>query len=198
MTGVFWRCPITDFKIKKQIYHSLVESHLNYGLLLYASSFSRQVANHTDESHSYYTPSNLKPVNVTLNKILRAIFRVPKYDKKTKTYTDNSILYKKLGVLKLIDLYRYNLAILVYNAIYSETCPRAIAELFKLRSDVIQRNTRAHEMDLYFETPHCTKALCKPSIAGALLWNSLPSELKICTSLLKFKTALKVSLTRNY
>ena len=195
LVNSFWKCPIQDIKIKKQIYHALVESHLNYGILVYASNFSKHVASNDVKSG---IPNNLTQLVVTQNKILRAIFRIPKYDRINNVYNDSSSLYKELGVLKLEDLYRYNLGLLTHNSIYSDIYPTRIKELFTLRTEIIDRNTRTNEMDLYYPTPKTMNTERKPSIAGSKLWNSLPEQLKSIKSLRKFKAELKKYLTRNY
>ena len=191
----FWKCPIEDIKIKKQLYHALVESHLNYGILIYASNFSKYVTS-VDVKNSI--PNNLTQLVVTQNKILRAIFRIPKYDRINKIYNDTSSLYKILDVLKLEDLYRFNLAILVHNSLYSPNYPTRMKDLFTLRSDIIDKNTRTDEMNLYYPTQKSMNTERKPSIAGAKYWNSLPEQLKSIKSLHRFKLGLKKYITHNY
>ena len=44
----------------------------------------------------------------------RAISRLPKFDRATQTFTEMSPLYKKLGVLKLKDLYWFHISINYY------------------------------------------------------------------------------------
>ena len=197
MINSFWKCPIQNLETKKLIYHALVESHLNYGILLYASNLGKNVTN-AYSNNVKYIPSNLKPLVVTQNKILRAIFQVSKYDKNSKKYTEMLPLYKKLDVLKLEDLYRYNLGILCHNSINSLKTPDRIKDLFNLRIDIITRNTRTGDMDLYYETPKLTSTLKKPSLAGAALWNSLPENIKSIKSHTTFKAELKIHLSRNY
>lgn len=196
MINSFWKCPIDDTQIKKQIYHALVESHLNYGILMYASNLHNNVSDFMINSRS--TPSNLKQLAVTQNKIIRAILRIPKYDKHNQVYNNTSPLYKKLHILKLEDLYRYNLGILCHNVYYSKTCPTRISELFTLRTDIIDRNTRCSEFDFYFKTTRLTTTQKCPSIAGAKLWNSLPTLMKSIKSLSKFKIELKALLISKY
>ena len=82
MTGIIWRCPDIDIHTKKLIYHSLVESHLVYGLLIWGANFSRKlIGNHNND----YIPSNLKCLKKAQNKIIRAIFRKKKYNNLIKT-----------------------------------------------------------------------------------------------------------------
>ena len=197
MVNMFWKCPIQNIEIKKQIYHALVESHLNYGILMYASNFSKYLTEHNDEGIDK-TPNNLKQLVVSQNKILRSIFQIPKYDRINKVYNNTSTLYKKLNVLKLHDLYLYNLGLLCHDAIYSPYCPSRISELFTLRTDIIERNLRTHELDLYYSPFKLLNTQRKPSIAGAIFWNSLPDCIKSTSSLRTFKLELKTYLNKNY
>ena len=196
MINSFWKCPIEDTQIKKQLYHALVESHLNYGILLYASNFHNNVSDFTTNIRS--TPSNLKQLAFTQNKIIRAILRIPKYDKHNKIYNSTSPLYKKLHILKLEDLYRYNLGILCHNVYYSKTCPTSLCDFFTLRTDIVDRNTRGSEFDFYYKTTRLNSTQKCPSIAGAKFWNSLPTCIKSIKSLAKFKIELKILLIGKY
>ena len=199
MVNMFWKCSIENFEIKKQIYHALVESHLNYGILLYASNYSKYL---TGLEHSVdvvdKTPSNLKHLVVIQNRILRAIFRIPKFDKINKVYNNTSHLYKKFNVLKLRELYLYNLALLCHDAIYSANCPTRISERFTLCTDIAKRTLRSHELDLYYPSFKLLNTQRKPSIAGAMFWNSLPDNIKNTSSLPIFKRELKEYLTSAY
>ncbi len=112
LVGILWKITDLDIEIKKVIYHSLVESHLNYGIVIWASSISKNVLGNFPTGH---IPENIKQVKKAQNKVIRAIFRVPKYDKKTKTVTEMGPLYKRLQILKLHDLYYYNIALLCFN-----------------------------------------------------------------------------------
>ncbi len=79
LVGIFWKMTDLDLDIKKIIYHSLVESHINYGIVIWASSISKNVLGNFPAGH---VPENLKAVKKAQNKVVRAIFRLPKYDKK--------------------------------------------------------------------------------------------------------------------
>ena len=85
-----------------------------------------------------------------------------------------------------------------HDAIYSTTCPVLIKELFTLRIDITDRETRAHELDLYYATPKHVNTVRKPSIAGAMFWNGLPDHIKSIVSLKPFKRELKKYLIEKY
>jgi len=196
MTGIIWRCPDIDIHTKKLIYHSLVESHLVYGLLIWGANFSRKlIGNHNND----YIPSNLKCLKKAQNKIIRAIFRKKKYNKDTQTNTPSSPLYKELNVLKLYDLYRFNLAILCFEYHHNEHFPVKIGELFTPRATISQRETRQHNLDLHYSNRiNLNSTFNKPSIAGSAFWNKLPNNLKSISSKAKFKIELKKYLVDQY
>ena len=121
-------------KYKKiKIYHSLVESYLNYGILIWGSNFSRKL--HGD-FHESYLPNNLKTLVKAQNKVLWAVFRKRKYNKADKTNTPSSPLFKELKVLKLYDLYCYNLALLCFDYYHNPNFPTKIGNLFTPRDSI--------------------------------------------------------------
>ena len=100
-----------NLDIKKIIYQSLVESHINHGILIWESALSKNVINNVETGH---VPVSLKSIKKAQSKIVRAIFWLPKYDKRKQAYTKTSELFKKQGILKFHDLYMYNLGVLCY------------------------------------------------------------------------------------
>ena len=57
-------------------------------------------------------PSGLEQLAYTQKKIVRAIFRKPNFNKDNHSYASNTSLYK---ILKLYDLYYFNLACLAHD-----------------------------------------------------------------------------------
>ena len=81
--------------IKNIIYHSL-ESYMIYGIVIWASPLSINVLNQFSNDD---VPNNLKNVKKAQNKIIRATFRLPKFDRTTQTFTEMSPLsiVQKIG-----------------------------------------------------------------------------------------------------
>ena len=129
---------------------------------------------------------------------MRAIFRKRKFDKFTKTNTPSSPLYKELKVLKIYDLYCYNLAILCFEYHHNKNIPDKIGSLFTLRDNISQRVTREHKLNFHYTKVRLVSTQKKPSLAGPAFWNSLPDEMKNITSKNKFKSVLKEYLIRKY
>ena len=83
------------YRNKKIIYHSLVESHMIYGIVIWASSLSKNVLNQFSNDDV-------------------PILSLPKFDRTTQTFTVMSPLNKKLAVLKLKELYWFHIGINCY------------------------------------------------------------------------------------
>ena len=97
------------------IYNGLVEAHLNYGIVTWASGFATNISSTNVLDN---VPASLQKIVTIQNKVIRAIFRRPNYDKKANT---GNPTYKELNALKLSDLYYYNLAILGHNFYHTRT-----------------------------------------------------------------------------
>ena len=195
LVGIFWKMTDLDLDIKKIIYHSLVESHINYGIVIWASSISKNVLGNFPAGH---VPENLKAVKKAQNKVVRAIFRLPKYDKKRKIATEMGPLYKKLQILKLHDLYYYNIALICFNFLKVEGFPNKLTDYFIKKTDINERTTRSNTLDFYYQSPRLSSTYRKPSLCGAAFWNSLPDDIKNIDSLNKFKDKLRTYLINKY
>ncbi len=195
IVGILWRNDHLTIEAKKMVYNGLVESHLNYGIVTWASSFGKNISStHIDE----LIPVNLTEIVKTQNKILRAIFRKPKYDRKNQIHTSVTPLYKELRVLKLSDLYYSNLASLAHDFVYNNSLPEKIADKYHRRQDITTVITRGTECNLYYRTPKLNSTTRQPSIAAAAYWNQLPYDLKVINSKKIFKERLKNYLIDKY
>ena len=145
-----------------------------------------------------HIPKSLKLVETNLKKIIRAIFRKPKFDKKSKSYTETTPLYKKLKVLKLQDLYYYNLALLVHDYFYNTALPITIHEKFDKTILTKQYKTRSDGLNIAYKSPQNVNSYKKPTIAGSIYWNRLPIDLRKIESKGLFKVKLKELLINNY
>ena len=195
MTGIFWKCMDIDIKTKKIIYHSLVESHLNYGITIWCSEFSKIL---TTDSNEHQIPTTIKPIITAQNKVIRAIFKKTKFSKKYNAYTESSPLYKELNVLKIKDLYLFNLALLVHDYFNNPNFPETLSETFKTQESKSSIETRSLNYNLTYNKPRTFKSYRKPSIASTMFWNSLPTEIKNTKSKGKFKIKLKQYLIEQY
>ena len=197
MIGNFWRAECIDIETKKIIYHSLVESYLSYGILIWCSDYAKNLM---VDSNYDRIPDALKQLCKTQNKIIRAIFRKPNYNKITKTNTQVTSLYSELGVLKLQERYYYHLGILMHDFFNSKQFPALLKQKFLsfLPNSKISMSTRNEGFNLSYSISHFTYAYKKPSVASAVFWNSLPTKIKLCTSRKTFKKILKQHLISRY
>ena len=174
MIGVFWKCLNTiNIETKKIIYHSLVESYLNFGIMIWCSELSKNLMSEKDLNH---IPDKLIPIRTSQNKILRAIHGKAKKDKKTAEYCTSSPLYKQLNVLKFHDLYYYNLCILAYDYHNAKVFPEAIHEKFSRQPS--NHGLRSNNLNLTYSLPNLTNTYKKPSIASTIIWNKIPNKIR--------------------
>ena len=96
--------------------------------------------------------------------------------------------------LKLEDIVKLNTAVFMYK-VHEQTLPPTIQELFKVRET--QYNFRGTCVLEKKWARTNTKRRCL-SITGVNLWNSLDIELKLCTSIKKFKKMFKNSAINKY
>ena len=197
IVGILWKSEHLTIEAKKLIYNGLVEAHLNYGIVTWASELAKNISsNEIKES----IPSSLAKIVKVQNKVIRAIYRKPNYDRKTGNHTSVTALYKELKVLKLADLYYLNLGVLAHDYIQGNTLPTKLSEKLSKTSDVntTTRVTRSTNNSLQYNTPRSTIAARKPSTAISAYWNYLPVDIKSCKSKSTFKNKLKNHLIDKY
>ena len=195
MINTFWKCTDLDVTTKKIIYHSLVESHINYGILIWCSEFAKNLL--TDSVYER-VPQVLKNIITAHNKVIRALLRKPKYNKKTKTYTKMSPLFAELNVLKLQELYYYNLGLLVHDYFYNPIFPDMLREQFDAFRTDNSQSTRSKNLNLNYKVPNHIATYRKPTIAGSMFWNSLPNHIKSTAAKSAYKKKLKDFLISRY
>ena len=122
---------------------------------------------------------------------MRAIFGKAKYNRKTDMHTASSPLYKELNVLKLQDLYYYNLCISVFDIFHSPDYPEQIKTKFITQPGDFNYNLKSHSYNLSYNVPRLNTCYKKPSIAGTIIWNKLPNSIKLCNKKSVFKNNLK-------
>ena len=173
MVGILWKCRDLPIAAKLTIYHSLVASYLNYGILIWGSELAKNVAGKYPLDH---VPHQLSQLNVAHNKIIRAITCSKKYDKKSKTITHTAPLLKKLNLLNLNDIYYLQLALFAFDCIITNNLPSSLSDYITNVKNVY--NTRACEHDAVVVQSNL-EGTCKTiKIASAYLWNLIPIEIR--------------------
>ena len=112
VVGVLWKGRSLPLSIKLKIYYSLIYLQLNFAILVWGSIISKNIDGSTEFEH---VPKQLKNVNTVHNKAVRALVCARKRDPLSK-------IFRELRLLKLIDIYYYNLGIFAYQT-FTSGCP---------------------------------------------------------------------------
>jgi hypothetical protein len=158
------------------IYNTLINSHLQYGILLWGKTY----------------PSFIKHSQVLQKKCLKCCLALP-------LRTDSNTVFLKSKCLSIDKLYTLKLAILVYNFINNpSTIPANILKNFKLTSAVHRHSTRqVSQTELFkFQFNSIVKNQ-SIKIQAPQIWNSIPQDLKSIKPLHLFKGHLKTYLLNN-
>ena len=156
------------------LYHSLVYSRLQYGIINWGTASS----------------TNLKEIRVKMNNIVRIITF-------SNRYTKLSPLYKKLNMLKLDDIYRLELGKFMHR-LYEGNIPKVMIESFTYLKHLHHHNTRQVENSSYF-LPRINKVFAKSRLSyrGIKSWKSINNEMKKL-HFIAFKKSYKIHLLSFY
>ena len=146
------------------LYHSLIEPYLNYCPLIFGGSYS----------------SHILPLEVAQRKSVRIISKVDRL-------AHSNPLFANLGILKLIDLYKFHLGIYTYKNF--ETIDASIPNhshdtRYNFLNPVFQRLTLTQRQSVAYQAPNN--------------WNSIPLDIKNSVSLASFKRSYKKYLLSLY
>ena len=139
------------------LYFSLIHPHLFYALPIWESTFP---------SYSYF-----KKLQRLQNKSIRIIFNIsPK--------TSVSPYYYKLKILKLADLYIYEIAKIMHQH-SRKALPDYLSFFFTTTRQIGNRHTRSHSNNTLY-LPKFSTSRCQRSIKfqETKFWNSIPIELQ--------------------
>ena len=192
--------PILKDNLLKNIYYSLVYSHLSYGIEAWGSA----------------AKTNLNKINVLQNKAVRIMsgvqyFQV--YGQVPGPLPSSEPLYKKLEVLKLEDIFKLNIAKFVYSTL-TFLSPNNFHEWFSYDHEIHSHSTRsAAEItrEEYFDVGIATQTYTLHTKSsknnygvnmiqksGPIIWNSIPERIQDSTSISSFKYQLKKYLFSKY
>ena len=156
------------------LYYSLVHTHLDYALPLRGATYK----------------SYLMKLKRLQNKALRII-------SKTKIRGKITPQYYKYEILKLEDLYNFEIAKLMYQFTHSKL-PLNFNHYGAYASDVSSYSTRrTSSNDIFLPRFMSSKTQHSIKYIGAKIWNNIPSDLKN-TSYSKFKESYKKFLLSKY
>ena len=108
-------------------------------------------------------------------------------------------LFRRLNVLNIYDIFKFQLGNLVFNSIYGIGPVNSVIN-FQQISDVHGYNTRqASQGNIYRGHIRTSRfGLKSLKAAGGILWNSIPLNIRITTSKPSFKQKLKLKLLNDY
>ena len=164
----------------KLLYNSFIQPHLLYGISLWGGTFDKGLSR--------------------LNKLQKKAIRL---------ITGARSMYhceprqKKLGLLKLEDLYKQQVNCLTFDCL-NGNAPENFTQLFIMKKDCGSLSTRSQSdnpHDIMLRKPHSNIGpVTKTSFShiAPLLWNSLPNELKSSKTKPEFKRKLKHHLLEPY
>ena len=183
-----------DKKLLLNIYYCLVYSHLSYGVQAWGSACN----------------TYLEVLRVIQNKAVRILsgkqyFQI--YGQAPGPLPSSNPLYKELKILKLNDIYRFNIAKFVYQTLCDES-PEIFSDWFKYTHMVHAHATtsstsitREHYFDVGTVHPTYTLYVNRGNlvnygkkmihVSGPLIWNDLPPEIQDSSSIFSFKFHLK-------
>ena len=167
--------PFLSTSCMLQLYYSFFHSHLQYGILLWGST-----------SKTY-----LSKIKVLQNKAIKVIGGGKWRDRATP-------FYKKLKILKIVDIYKLETAIFMYKY-RTNKLPAGMNILFQETSQVHTKCTRTANLNNYFIPFYRTNRLQNSiQYQGAKLWNSIDPKIRNLKSLNQFKTNYKFLLLNDY
>ena len=153
------------------LYYSLVYPYLTYCIQIWGSTYD----------------SHLVKLIVLQKKIIRIISGVP-----PRTHTD--ALFKELKVMKMKDLYSYNVDLFMYK--FDLCWLPDIFPMFIRNKEIHAHNTRQTE---YLHIPLCRLNSSKMSVKylGPKIWNTLVKYIDVYCSIGIFKRSVKSYLCMN-
>ena len=166
--GVIYKLKrVAPKSVLKMVYYSIVDSHLRYGITVWGGSKGTALER--------------------LNTIHRKVIKYMKSNNETIAQSVSS-----LNILSIDNLYKFEVNKLVYQMKQGN-----VPDAFKnfIHSLNHRYGTRARNVG-NFDIPHPKTERDKTSIKyqGAINWNSLPNNLKVCTDKKEFLDSLKIHL----
>jgi hypothetical protein len=166
--GIFYKIrSVMPSYCRRLLYFSLVHSHLQYAIEIYANTNQSQL-------------HDLKVVN---NRILRAL---QDCNIRTKIFD----MFRPYNTLPVSSLHDYKLGLFVYKFLYHrDKLPISFQHYFKQNFLVHNHNTR---MSFNIHIARFQKRFGKRSLVyrAAVVWNNLPPDLKCSPSISTFKKRL--------
>ena len=161
----------------KILYYSFIQPHLQYGLTVWGGCSNQ----------------NKKRVIAIQKRSVRTVCKAY-----FTSHTEPRM--KKVGILKLDDLYKQQCLVNVHSCVH-ETAPWPIRKLVQLERNVSRFNLRSNEQNpLDIVTPITKSRISSQSFSakGPAFWNTLPTELRSIERKTTFKNMVKRKMLNEY
>ena len=190
-----------ETKLLKNIYYSVVYSHLNYGIQAWGSA----------------SPNDLEKLLILQKKAVRIMSGVQYfqiYDQPPGPLPASEPLFKNLEILKISDIFKLNIGKFIYNTLNNDS-PSIFSDWFIYNHLVHEHSTRSNAAIIQRE--HFDVGYAEPSknlhtqrfnlekygrrsiqVYGPTLWNSFPDELKESPSIHTFNRHAKKHFLSHY
>ena len=163
-------------RILIRLYYAFFHSHLLYGLLVWSATYT----------------SYLQPINILQNKALRIISN-------KQRWTNSTILYSDLKILKLQDLIKLEIAKFMFSY---DNCllPPIFVNYFLKISQIHSRSTCFSDKNFLYLPRYSTNRLQRSiKFRGVKIWNEIPFHIKTnCCSLKNFALKYKQYILQSY
>lgn len=153
--------PIT---VRYTIYNSLVKPHIDYLIEVWGSAYK----------------TNLNKLQILQNKIIKVLFHYNYLTPTTK-------IYKETKLMNLSQIYKYNTCILIHKILHKEIHSEII---FTKNVQIHKRNLRRAN-NIYLPKIRTNYGKKNIMSEGAILYNSLPNNIKLAKNINSFKSQLK-------
>ena len=186
--------------VLKSLYYSLIYSHIVYAIQVWGSA----------------KKSDLKKILTLQKKAVRMMNFKDQFPKLTGRLNSSNPLFVELGILKVSDVFTLQVSKFIFDCLTHNT-PRIFWNWFILNHNVHDFGTRSNcdinvNVNNMFEIESVTETnilhtksskLCNYGakllkVAGPILWNSLPENIRNSQSVYKLKFLLKKFLLQQY
>ena len=197
--GIMYRIrKYVDIQVLKSVYYSLIYSHIVYAIQVCGS------ANVTE----------LDKILILQKKAVRMMTYKDQYPQISSPLNPSDPIFVDLGILKVQDVFRLQVSKFIYDCLSNNT-PSIFWDWFTLNSMMHTYNTISNtviDMDKEFEVisisetyilhTQCSKLVNYGAkllkVAGPLLWNSLPENIRKSSSVFTLKSNLKKFFINQY
>ena len=198
--GIMYKLrPFMNTKMLTNIYYSLIYSHLVYAVQVWGSACS----------------THLNRIETLQKRAVRMMTFNDLFPLTPGPLCRSNPLFNKLGILKIDDIYKLQVAKFIYSCLSTDSTPSIFLEWFTLNNIVHDHQTTSSTVILtenYFDVGHTvlTNTLHTQGsrlvnyggkqlkVSGPILWNSIPDYIRNSTNVNSFKFNLKKILIESY